>query len=146
MSGPHAFAVHIRRLRQRRHPRPPHPRPASMTLANAPLSGTGCKSYSSILISEKQKYFCWKGLDRANQLDPARQFRFYAQAIPASSGQKKTRRDGSRRVPTFVTRWSRAESAPMPGSNQPSGRSQRGDSAWCKTLDHLLSLLMEVLV
>jgi hypothetical protein len=24
-----------------------------------------------------------------------------------------------------------------------SGRSQRGDSAWCKTLDHLLSLLME---
>ena len=36
-----------------------------------------------------------------------------------------------------------AESAPVPGLNKPSGRSQRGDSAWCKTLDHLLSLLME---
>jgi hypothetical protein len=27
-----------------------------------------------------------------------------------------------------------------------SGRSQRGDSAWCKTLNHLLSLLVETLV
>jgi hypothetical protein len=29
--------------------------------------------------SEKQKYFLPKGLDRANQLDPAQQIRFYAQ-------------------------------------------------------------------
>ena len=27
---------------------------------------------------------------------------------------------------------------------KPSGRSQRGDSAWNKTLDHLLSLLAEI--
>jgi hypothetical protein len=40
-SGPHAFAVRLKRFRQRRHPRPPHPRPALMTLRNAPLSGTG---------------------------------------------------------------------------------------------------------
>ena len=27
MSGPHAFAVRLKRFRQRRHPRPPHPAP-----------------------------------------------------------------------------------------------------------------------
>jgi hypothetical protein len=41
VSGPHDFAVHFRRPGQERHPRPPHPRPASVTLRNAPLSGTG---------------------------------------------------------------------------------------------------------
>src|SRR3984957_1976463 len=40
-SGPHGFAVRLKRLRQRRRRRPPHPRPALMTLRNAPLSGTG---------------------------------------------------------------------------------------------------------
>jgi hypothetical protein len=43
------------------HPRPPLPRPALLTLRNAPLSGTGCKSYSAIQVSEKQKYFCKEG-------------------------------------------------------------------------------------
>jgi hypothetical protein len=65
-SGPHDFAVHLRRLRQRRPPRPPHPRPALLTLRNAPLSGTGCKSYSAIFVSEKQKYFCERGWTRHN--------------------------------------------------------------------------------
>ena len=41
VSGPYDFAVHFRRPRQERHPRPPHPRPALMTLRNAPLNGTG---------------------------------------------------------------------------------------------------------
>src|ERR1700682_5301067 len=58
MSGPHDFAVRIRRFRQRRHPRPPHPRPTLMTLRNAPLSGRDAKSYSLICTSEKQKYLC----------------------------------------------------------------------------------------
>src|SRR6202790_3948080 len=40
-SGPHGFAVRLKRLRQMRRRRPPHPRPALMTLRNAPLSGTG---------------------------------------------------------------------------------------------------------
>src|SRR3984957_13585102 len=39
-SGPHDFAVRFKRFRQRRPPRPPHPRPALLTLRNAPLSGT----------------------------------------------------------------------------------------------------------
>src|SRR3984957_10044840 len=40
-SGPHGFAVRLKRLRQMRRRRPPHPLPALMTLRNAPLSGTG---------------------------------------------------------------------------------------------------------
>ena len=48
-------------------PRPPLPRPASVTLRDAPLSGTGCKSYSAICTSEKQKYFYHRGLTRHNQ-------------------------------------------------------------------------------
>ena len=41
VSEPHDFAVHVRRPGQERHPRPPHPRPALVTLRNAPLNGTG---------------------------------------------------------------------------------------------------------
>ena len=41
VSGPHDFAVRFRRPGQERHPRPPHPRPALVTLRNAPLNGTG---------------------------------------------------------------------------------------------------------
>jgi hypothetical protein len=41
VSGPHDFAIRFRLPRQERHPRPPHPRPALMTLRNAPLDGTG---------------------------------------------------------------------------------------------------------
>src|SRR3984893_13786959 len=56
----------------------------------------------------------------------------------------KTRRDYSRRVPTFVLAGPGAESARLQSLKKLSGRSQRGDSAWCKTLDHLLSLLVEI--
>jgi hypothetical protein len=41
MSGQHDFAVRLRRPRQERHPRPPHPRPALMTLRNAPCRWDG---------------------------------------------------------------------------------------------------------
>ena len=41
MSGPHAFAVRFSADRLSALPRPPHPRPALMTLRNAPRSGTG---------------------------------------------------------------------------------------------------------
>src|ERR1700760_2866519 len=53
-----------------------------------------------------------------------------ARAHSRDPRQIKTRRDFSRRAPTFATRWSRAESAPMPSPTHVlSGRSQRGDSA-----------------
>jgi hypothetical protein len=40
-SGPHDFAVRLSRARQSQHPRPPLPAPTSVTMANAPSSGTG---------------------------------------------------------------------------------------------------------
>jgi len=41
VSGPHDFAVRFQRPRQERQPRPLHPRPALVTLRNAPPDGTG---------------------------------------------------------------------------------------------------------
>ena len=51
----------LQRPRQERHPRPPHPRPALVTLRNAPLGGSGCEIYSSDFASDKQKYFSARG-------------------------------------------------------------------------------------
>ena len=66
-SGPHAFAVRLSAVRLTAPQRPPHPRPASMTLANAPLGGTGWQIIRLICTSEKQKYFCKRGWTRHNQ-------------------------------------------------------------------------------
>jgi hypothetical protein len=38
-SGPHDFAVRITRCSSKAHPRPPHPIPTFVTMANAPLLG-----------------------------------------------------------------------------------------------------------
>jgi hypothetical protein len=40
-SGPHVFAVRVSRARQLQLSRPPHPRPTFVTIASAPLVGTG---------------------------------------------------------------------------------------------------------
>jgi hypothetical protein len=56
-SGPHVFAVRVWRRRHRLHPRPPHPRPTFVTMADAPLVGTGCMRCSLIWPSDKAKYF-----------------------------------------------------------------------------------------
>src|SRR6476660_10366061 len=61
-SGPHAFAVRFNRARQSQLPRPPHPRPTFVTIASAPLVGTGCMRCSLICISGKAKYFLIWGL------------------------------------------------------------------------------------
>jgi hypothetical protein len=44
-SGPHDFAVRISVARPATPTRPPQPVPTSVTLANAPLLGTGCAQY-----------------------------------------------------------------------------------------------------
>jgi hypothetical protein len=56
-SGPHDFAVRIKRRSSIGASASTASRSASVTLRNAPLCGAGCKSYSVILVSEKQKYF-----------------------------------------------------------------------------------------
>src|SRR5213080_255246 len=67
-------------------------------------------------------------------------------APPRNDDYNPKKRDGiAPSRPTFVSRWSRRRERPGAKRQELSGRSQRGDSAWCKTLDHLLSLLMETL-
>src|ERR1700682_4586770 len=81
----------------------------------------------------------------AKMFNPISRFRVWSFG-PSWNDEKKTRRDCSRRVPTFVNSLVQALRAPRCEAQELSGRSQRGDSAWCKTLDHLLSLLMETSV
>jgi hypothetical protein len=42
--------------------RPPHPHPAYATIMIRPSDGVGWESYRVICASEKQKYFCARGL------------------------------------------------------------------------------------
>src|SRR3984957_2653718 len=79
MSGPHVFAVRLRRLRQSRRPRPPHPRPALLTLRNAPLSGTGFRKYRS-------------DLGRAQVNNSEKRNSFLQIVVPAKAGTHTPRR------------------------------------------------------
>ena len=61
--GPHVFTVRLRCLRQKHHPRPPHPAPRFVTLRNAPLSGRdGCEHRGDLGL-RKNRIFFRKGLD-----------------------------------------------------------------------------------
>src|ERR1700729_784078 len=48
-SGPHDFAVRFTRRSSKAHPRPSLPAPTSVTMANAPLTGTGWRHYAGNL-------------------------------------------------------------------------------------------------
>src|ERR1700754_158230 len=50
-------------------PRPPHPAPTFVTMANAPLNGTGCKGNSFDLGLATTGMFLRGGLDRANHIE-----------------------------------------------------------------------------
>ena len=63
-SGPHAFAVRSRAVRYRHYQRPPRPAPRFVTIASAPLGGTGCVIHILIYPSGKAKYFLFWGLTR----------------------------------------------------------------------------------
>src|SRR4029078_9816154 len=56
-SGPHAFAVRVNCARQSQLPRPPHPRPTFVTIASAPLAGTGYMRCSPDLAFCKSEIF-----------------------------------------------------------------------------------------
>src|SRR5579871_1114875 len=71
-SGPHDFAVRIRATRQSAHPQPPHPRPAFVTIAIAPLRlGRDGGEHNRFLNFEKQNYFCDDGLTESCELRPS---------------------------------------------------------------------------
>jgi len=64
-SGPHDFAVRVCAARQSAHPRPPHPRPAFVTIAIAPLRlGRDGEAYSIDSSFGKSEYFLREGIDR----------------------------------------------------------------------------------
>jgi hypothetical protein len=69
-------------------PRPPHPVPTFLTIAKRPSCGTGWVGYRSDWADLEGKYFCKGGLDRANQLDPAWEFSFYARRRGAQKLRK----------------------------------------------------------
>jgi hypothetical protein len=57
VSGPHGFAVRIRRARLQRHPRPPHPAPTFVTMANAPPWSRTAGVMKLIWVKREAEYF-----------------------------------------------------------------------------------------
>ena len=74
-SEPHDFAVRqprrssARKTRDDVAQRPPHPAPTFVTMANAPLSGTGRTAKATDLLEKQSGKFFARGLDTPNQLD-----------------------------------------------------------------------------
>jgi hypothetical protein len=56
-SEPHDFAVRLSAVRQKRCPRPPHPVPTFVTMANAPLEGRDGGTCRVICEFGKPEYF-----------------------------------------------------------------------------------------
>ena len=63
-SGPHDFAVRFSHPRQSWHPRPPQPVPTFVTMADAPLLGTGWRQFSFDLPDGLSGKIFARGLDR----------------------------------------------------------------------------------
>jgi hypothetical protein len=79
--GPHAFAVRIQRVRLTRHLRPPHPAPNVRDDRDTPLlwrRDSGKKAQFPIF---RKTNISACRTDNPNQLESAREIRFYAQAI-----------------------------------------------------------------
>jgi hypothetical protein len=66
-------------------PRPPHPAPTFVTMANAPLRRTGRAAYSFDLPDGRSGIFLQPGLDRANHVDPAQEIRRLAHMLLVAS-------------------------------------------------------------
>jgi hypothetical protein len=87
-SGPHDFAVRFRRSRQQHHQRPPHPVPTSVTIASAPLGGTGCADYDLIWLEARRDLFFAIHLDAWNRVDRVQEINFYAQVHKAAAARQ----------------------------------------------------------
>jgi hypothetical protein len=68
-SGPHDFAVRLKRHSSRAHPRPPHPAPTFVTIASRPSAGQDGASFKSDLGELRSKIFLQKGLDAGSTND-----------------------------------------------------------------------------
>src|SRR5207302_9247255 len=77
-SGPHDFAVRVSTVRQRCLRVHRIPCPTSVTIAIRPSCGTAWRAYSFDLGQRRKEMFLQMGLDRANQIDPPQQIRFFA--------------------------------------------------------------------
>jgi hypothetical protein len=61
-SGPHDFAVRFTRRSSRAYPRPPHPAPRFLTIASAPLVGSGWRKLVEMICPTTEgKYFREEG-------------------------------------------------------------------------------------
>jgi hypothetical protein len=89
-SGPHGFAVRIRRFRLKRRQRPSHPAPTFVTIAKRPLDLERDKANRKCDLGEARNgFFLSARLDGANQLEPHREIRFLAHAIFMAEALRK---------------------------------------------------------
>jgi hypothetical protein len=77
-SGPHDFAVRLKRRSSAAPSASTASRSASVTIASRPSWGTGRGRYIADLGQTRSEVFLALGLDRANQIEPAQQFALLA--------------------------------------------------------------------
>jgi hypothetical protein len=63
-SGPHDFTVRVSAVRQKRSPRPPHPAPTFVTMANAPQRDGTAANMKVVWLKREQEYFSKRGWTR----------------------------------------------------------------------------------
>ena len=80
-SGPHDFAVRIKRHSSKAPKRPPHPAPTSVTIAIRPLCGTGCAQDACDLGGARREIFFAKGPDCWNQIESLKEIGFLAHTV-----------------------------------------------------------------
>src|SRR3954453_2237480 len=83
-SGLHDFAVRVSTVRQRCLRVHRIPCPTSVTIAIRPSCGTGWRAYNFDLGQRRKEMFLQMGLDRANQIDPVQQIRFFENSASGS--------------------------------------------------------------
>ena len=63
-SGPHDFTVRVSAVRHKHCPRPPHPAPTFVMMANAPQWDGTATDMKVICLQREQEYFCKRGWTR----------------------------------------------------------------------------------
>jgi hypothetical protein len=79
-------------------PRPPHPVPTFVTMANAPREGRDGRSYGIDLGGMRSRIFFERWLDGSKQLDPVHEIRDWAQRRGRPSAARGPMRSPSRAI------------------------------------------------